>query len=587
MLIGVIQLYATFELTRLSSRSAGVSFQWATQLNYWLPSMLTFAVPYINGDLSDHTYVGRGLFWEDYSYTGLVTLVLAFTALTAIRTRGVRFFWASAVLALLMVVGKHTPFFELAFRFSPGSSFFRLPTRFLFVTHLALCLLAALGLTRLETWLKARPSMQTSRLAPVIAWLVVGISFVDLQYFQLRQNAIADATREHRGRKNVPPSRGSALLAPMETSSNAAQRRLHYISPLTLLVPLATTVVGYVIQNLILFSFYARYFDSPTFSPYAFVDFLLYLAASYVCFMFARRALPFVIGQASVMAFLIVATMEKTSQIGDSLRVTDVQLLPELFGVLSTELKLLYFGGTGVALVVGLGMIIANFRLPSPLDFICLLPAAAALTVATSLPIDAARKPLSKEVVLMPWDTRGGADDLVYRGILLNFWLESRRVLSYRFREDPARIERAIHELTAGYDLDRGQPEASAPKPTRNVYLIVLESFWNPERILHYEPTSGEYLSREYKELWRESGGGFSMMPVFASGTSNSEFEVICGQPAELFTTGIIFTSIDVRPLNCLPALLSKLGYHTLAIHPGSRNFYKRDRLCPALGFQE
>ena len=40
-------------------------------------NVLTFLVPYINGDISDNTYIGPPLFWEDYGYVGLLTLLLA------------------------------------------------------------------------------------------------------------------------------------------------------------------------------------------------------------------------------------------------------------------------------------------------------------------------------------------------------------------------------------------------------------------------------------------------------------------------------------------------------------------------------
>lgn len=194
--IGAVQLFSMFEFTQLSDRHTGVTLEWVTRTNYWLPNLWTFIVPYKNGDFGDGTYVGRGIFWEDYSYTGLITLAFAALALCWARQKWVLFFWSGAVMALLVVLGHHTPVFGFMFNFVPGMKFFRFPTRFLVLVHFALCVLAGLGLTHVERWLGRRWADGThQKLLLALSWLVVSLSFADLQYFQLRQNPIADADR--------------------------------------------------------------------------------------------------------------------------------------------------------------------------------------------------------------------------------------------------------------------------------------------------------------------------------------------------------------------------------------------------------
>ncbi len=194
--IGAVQLFSMFEFTQLSDRNTGVNIDWVTRWNYSLENLWTFIVPYKNGDYGDGTYFGKSIFWEDYSYTGLLTLAFAVLALCWYRQKWVLFFWSGAVVAMLVVLGHHTPVFSFFFNFVPGMKFFRFPTRFLVLVHFALCVLAGLGFTHVEQWLEKRwPDGTSKKLRVAISWLVVSLSFADLQYFQLRQNPIADAAR--------------------------------------------------------------------------------------------------------------------------------------------------------------------------------------------------------------------------------------------------------------------------------------------------------------------------------------------------------------------------------------------------------
>ena len=129
-----------------------------------LPNALTFVVPYIHGDISDASYVGGTLFWEDYGYIGLIPLVLAvYASIVEARRPVIRFFVAMTVVAYLLVLGPATPVFRMAYHIVPGMSMFRLPTRFLIIVELGLAILAAVGLTRLGSGLR--------RVARAPAWL--------------------------------------------------------------------------------------------------------------------------------------------------------------------------------------------------------------------------------------------------------------------------------------------------------------------------------------------------------------------------------------------------------------------------------
>ena len=229
ILIGMVQLLPLRELGALSDRSGGGTLAWATQYNYWPPNVLTFIIPYINGDISDFSYTGSSIFWEDYGYVGLFTVLLA---LVAIGRRGKRFavaFWLVAgVFAYGLVLGRATPLFGLAFRVLPGLATFRFPTRFLFIVELALALLGGLGLTVLEEFLEDRRRRGVGRLsASLVAIIIVSITAAELIAHNRRQNPLVDADRWL-----AQPASAASILASHQPGRvfSPGHQRLHTVA---------------------------------------------------------------------------------------------------------------------------------------------------------------------------------------------------------------------------------------------------------------------------------------------------------------------------------------------------------------------
>jgi hypothetical protein len=181
--ISAVQILPTNELVSVSDRADGVDFDHASQFRYELGNWKLFFFPYANGDPGAATYRGKGIFWEDYGYVGVLTLVLAlFGVVRGWRRWHVRFFAVSAIVSFLLVLGPATPLFEMAFRAVPGMSFFRFPTRFLLIVDASLAVLAAVGL---ETALAKRAGTR-------LGWAAFAVVTADLLFFQLPQNAIVD-----------------------------------------------------------------------------------------------------------------------------------------------------------------------------------------------------------------------------------------------------------------------------------------------------------------------------------------------------------------------------------------------------------
>ena len=227
VLIGMAVLLPLRELGGLSDRHAGVTYEWATQARYNLPNTLMFFVPYINGDISDRTYRGNAIFWEDYGYVGLVTVLAALTVAAVRIQRFVTYqgkqsppvdfiddrqfeiaFWtATGVIAYLLVLGPGTPLYRLAFYLLPGLNRFRFATRFLFVVDLALALLGGFGLTYLQQVItRWRPIHWRPRLAALVGVVLACVTVVDLVGHNRRQNPLFDS-----GRWLAPPATAAII----------------------------------------------------------------------------------------------------------------------------------------------------------------------------------------------------------------------------------------------------------------------------------------------------------------------------------------------------------------------------------------
>ncbi len=198
MVLGVglsaVQLLPTYELVGLTQRAGGVTFDYAASYAYDPANVKTFFYPLANGDISNATYTGNSIFWEDYGYVGLFTFLLALVAVVRWWSRWhVRFFAFAAVIAYVFVLGPNTPVYEAAFHAVPGMKFFRFPTRFLFVVDASLCVLAALGLKRLFDGRLLQDNRKPPFTLPELG--VVAIVIADLLFFQMRQNPIVDARR--------------------------------------------------------------------------------------------------------------------------------------------------------------------------------------------------------------------------------------------------------------------------------------------------------------------------------------------------------------------------------------------------------
>jgi len=190
--LAAVQLLPTAELMLSSQRSAGAKYDFAMTYSMSPWRLITFAAPDFFGNPGQGNYQGYATYWEDAGYVGLLPLLLAVEAVLSKRKQeakvhATRFafhvgyrsmigFWASsAITALVLALGKNTPFFPFLFRHIPTFDMFQSPARWLAVTTVALAALAALGAQR---WPRGHRGRRRGALGVVvgIAMLIGGLA---------------------------------------------------------------------------------------------------------------------------------------------------------------------------------------------------------------------------------------------------------------------------------------------------------------------------------------------------------------------------------------------------------------------------
>ncbi len=206
--ISAIQLIPTYELVSLSQRSGGVTYEYASSYAYDPSNIKTFFYPYANGDITDGSYRGKSVFWEDFGYAGLVAILLALYGVkSGWKSWHVKFFFLAGVGAFILVLGPNTPIYELVFNVVPGMKFFRFPTRFLFIVDASIAVLASIGATRLLENFRKKKDFSRQ-----LGYALVAITILDLFYFQLRQNPIVDMDEWRATPETAPILQGDSSL---------------------------------------------------------------------------------------------------------------------------------------------------------------------------------------------------------------------------------------------------------------------------------------------------------------------------------------------------------------------------------------
>ena len=170
------------------------------------------------------------------------------------------------------------------------------------------------------------------------------------------------------------------------------------------------------------------------------------------------------------------------------------------------------------------------------------------------------------------------------RGLPIHLLQETARGLSRRVA--PPTVSEVREALSV---LDAGDPGAllkvvhGDDRPTRNLHMIILESFWDP-MALTASKLSADPLDPEFRQLWAAAGHSHLLSPVFGGYTANVEYEILCGLPVT--EDNVFFETGLKREAPCLPRHLRDAGYHGIASHPNAASFWNRVNAYRRIGFE-
>jgi len=154
-------------------------------------SLSLFFTPYQHGNPAYGTFdLSHWFFWEDITYPGLLTMVMALVAVLFLtrKDREVRMWLTASLLALLVALGNNMPLAEFLFRHVPGFDMFRFYQRFMLVTVLGLATMAGKGMDLVTTRFKDQSWGKV-----LLACLIISTLILDLGLFAHTQVSTIDS----------------------------------------------------------------------------------------------------------------------------------------------------------------------------------------------------------------------------------------------------------------------------------------------------------------------------------------------------------------------------------------------------------
>jgi hypothetical protein len=335
-------------------------------------------------------------------------------------------------------------------------------------------------------------------------------------------------------------------------------------------VPAITTVVFYLAALRYDAVFLAVRLVPPVFV----VDLALQFLVGCALFAFARRVSLFAVAQLLLIGMLYVGNAVKINYVNEPLMPHDLYLLKELYWILPLQQFLLAAGPA--ALFVAIFLVNFHyFKKASSVSVVVIAALVATIRYDPGRllrPLDRMFRPYFTELIVEQRE----------RGVSVFLLDRIARVSAHR-PQAPTREQ--VRENLERLGKTAGPPAAALrwPAAPRNVYVILVESMWDPEFLRNFRFSEPPFYP-PLGDLWREGGQSTAFSPNFAGGTSDSEYELLCGMPDWFDMAPFIFFQENDMP--CLPRIFGAAGYDAVAFHPHFPAFFNRQRTYPKIGFQ-
>ncbi|MCM1089414.1 MAG: LTA synthase family protein [Muribaculum sp.] len=181
-------------------------------------------------------------------------------------------------------------------------------------------------------------------------------------------------------------------------------------------------------------------------------------------------------------------------------------------------------------------------------------------------------------------DFRGFWQDMLYYidGYLVATCLEMKN--SHITPPDDYSVERVETLLS---DVGSGQELSDAERESLPHVILVMNESYSDLRILGNLELNQENMDFFYS-LKENTVRGFVNASVFASGTANTEFEVLTGCSTAFLPVNYYPYQQGIRkPLNSLVSQMKKYGYTAYSMHPEAATNWNRDKVYRYYGFDE
>lgn len=306
-----------------------------------------------------------------------------------------------------------------------------------------------------------------------------------------------------------------------------------------------------------------------------FRDAMLHVLLGGVLFLLCRSFWPWAIAYTLLITVLQISNALKFAVLGSPIMPDDFLGFMNMF-MLFDDWRLY---ALWVALMLPLALWVYAIAWKRPLTWI--LISALMLTtygfVQNAIPIN---RYMDKNHGDRVWDQPGNYRD---RGLIHHVFHETSRNLAR------GKVELTQQDVLAA----KAQTLGGAHEPLarraenidgRNVYVILLESFFDP-MALESLGVSEDPMDPRFRALWEKTGRSTGLAPVYGGYTANSEFEVMCGFPVT--HNAVFFEGWLRNDVPCLPSYLAKAGYRGVASHPNHAAFWNRVNAYERLGFSD
>lgn len=187
--MAAIQLLPTLELSSLSIRGQGISYEFASGFSFHPKEFLLIIFPSIFGLDSNNSFWGIGSFWGTSIYTGIVPFFLAFIGLIYKRNKYIYALLLLSIFSVLYSFGNYGIIFKLFYDYIPFFNNFRVPTRILFIYAFSFAIFSGFGAEYILEKLKKKQYSFFNKFSKILL-LILFISSIMYAFLYLNKNNI-------------------------------------------------------------------------------------------------------------------------------------------------------------------------------------------------------------------------------------------------------------------------------------------------------------------------------------------------------------------------------------------------------------